>query len=529
MLRFSTMPNDIWALGDAFEGTAIFGRSGSGKSSGSGASMARAFLRSGMGGLVLCAKPDEADNWERYAAETGRSASIIRMDKSARYRFNFLEYEMQRSELAADVLASNVVATLQSVIEVATRASGLEAGSKGDVFWEKSTRQLLTYAVDFLYATTGRVRLAEIMDFITSAPTSRAQMQDETWRKTSFFARTFRELYVTGGVNPPDPQDVRQLDQFWRIAYPNIPEKTRGNTLISLQTDIMPLMRPSLRKIFSTDTNIVPEMTHDGAVILLDFPVLEWNETGVLAQMIVKYLWMKATQRRPVTAGTRPVFLWADECQLFLSSYDMEFQSTARSSRTATVLMTQNLPSFYSRIGGQHPEHTVNAMMGNLRTKIFHNNDCTTTNEWAANLIGKTSVWRQSFSSNSGWNQGYSDSFSEGQTSGENRGGSFGRTWSSSSSSGGYNESQGRSNSTNTGSSFSDSQTLTQGQSGGISGGRSASVQEDRDYAVEPTDFATDLITGGDANDRVVTGVVVLPGRRFERNGKHWMTVGFQQ
>jgi hypothetical protein len=263
-------------------------------------------------------------------------------------------------------------------------------------------------------------------------------------------------------------------------------------------------------------------------VIVLDFPVLEWNETGVLAQMIFKYLWMRATQRRKVADHTRPVFLWADECQLFLSSYDMEFQSTARSSRTATVLMTQNLPSFYSRIGGAHPEHTVNAMMGNLRTKIFHQNDCQTTNKWAAELVGKTSVWRASFNENSGWSSGYSHSDSIGKGHSENRG-------TSDTKSAGWSHAQvssvtgGTSDGVTEGTGFSINQNTSQGRNEGVSGGRSHGMQEHRDYAVEPQEFATDLASGGPHNGGVVTGVVVLPGRTFQRNGKHWMTVGFKQ
>ncbi|RVT80660.1 hypothetical protein DXV76_20950 [Rhodobacteraceae bacterium CCMM004] len=530
LVRFSPMPGDTWSLGDAFEGTMVFGRSGSGKTSGSGAAMARAFLRSGMGGIVLCAKNDEADNWRRYAAETGRSGSVIRVDGSGRYRFNFLEYEMQRDHLGADVLASNVVSTLQSVIEVATRAAGLEAGAQGDVFWQKSTRLLLMRAVDFLYATTGRVRLGEIIDFIESAPTSRAMMQDEQWRETSFFAQTFREFYATGGgAHPPAPQDVKRLDQFWRVSFPAMAEKTRSNILTTLQTDLEDLLRPKMRTIFSTDSNVVPELSHEGAVILLDFPLFDWNETGVLAQMIFKYLWMRATQRRKATDATRPVFLWADECQLFLSGYDMEFQSTARSSRTATVLMTQNLPSFYSRIGGKHPEHTVNAMMGNLRTKIFHNNDCPTTNKWAAELIGKTSVWRASFGQNSGWSSNYSDSFSQGQSSGENFGDNRGKHDSASFGHNATTFSGGRSEGESYGHNYGRNYNMSQTQGGGMSGGRNYGMQEQRDYAVEPHEFATDLATGGAANGGQVTGVVVLPGRTFERNGKHWMTIGFRQ
>jgi len=530
LVRFSPMPGDTWSLRDAFEGTAIFGRSGSGKTSGSGAALAKSFLRAGIGGLVMCAKPDEADTWERYAAETGRSASIIRFNGDGHYRFNFLEYQMQRDGLSADVLATEVVNTLQTVMDVAGRAGGLEAASKGDEFWPKATRQLLLRAIDMLYATTGRVRLAEPMDFIESAPTDRAMMQDEHWRNTSFFAQVYRDYYATGGgANPPAPQDIRRLDQFWRTSFPTCPDKTQGNILITLQTDLEDLLRPKLRKIFSTDTNVVPELTHDGAIILMDFPTLTWGNTGVLAQMIMKYLWMRAAQRREVQAHTRPLFLWADECQYFLSGEDMTFQSTARSSRTATVLMTQNLPSFYSRIGGHRPEHTINAMMGNLRTKIFHQNDCMTTNEWAANLIGKTSVWRRSFGTNSGWNESHTSGSLHGGSITSSDGIASGTTSSFGYSNGGSSGQTGTNRGQNTSHSESEQNSINWGQSQGTSGGTNQGMQEQRDYAVEPQEFATDLLSGGPRNDNTVTGVVVLPGRSFERNGKHWMQIGFKQ
>jgi hypothetical protein len=59
--------------------------------------------------------------------------------------------------------------------------------------------------------------------------------------------------------------------------------------------------------------------------------------------------------------------------------------------------------------------------------------------------------------------------------------------------------------------------------------GSNQGMQEQREFAVEPHEFGTDLLTGGAANGCVVSGVVVLPGRSFQRNGKHWMTVGFPQ
>lgn len=56
-----------WSLADAFEGLQVSGSTGSGKSSGSGQAIARAFLEANLGGLVLTAKPDEILNWKQHA------------------------------------------------------------------------------------------------------------------------------------------------------------------------------------------------------------------------------------------------------------------------------------------------------------------------------------------------------------------------------------------------------------------------------------------------------------------------------
>ena len=519
LLHISEHPADVWTLRDAYEGVQVFGGIGAGKTSGSGQAVAQSFLRAGMGGIVLCAKPDEADNWLRYAQQTGRQEDVIRFDASGVWRFNFLEYEMQRSPADADIMSANVVNALMNVLEVAARGTSLDTPAAGDAFWQKAPKMFLGNAVDLLYATTGRVRLSEIMQLIESAPTHPKQMPDKDWQAGSFFAQVFREFYATGGGRyPPSLEDGERLKNFWTRAFPSMPEKTRGNVVTTISADLDPLLRGRLRKIFSTETNIVPEFTHDGKIVLLDFPVKEHQEAGILAQQIFKYLWQRATERRRVTPQTRPVFLWADECQFFLSGYDMEFQSTARSSRACTVLMTQNLPTFYSRIGGSLPEHTVNALVGNLRTKIFHSNSDMVTNRWAADMIGTEIVMRKT----DGMTDGSSSSY--GSSDGASWNESKGHTWShsvdgrgmhSSSTGGSRGVSIGTSSSTN--------------RSHGTSQSRSISFTEQRESAIHPEEFGKQLLTGGRRNHYTVSGIVYQSGRVFARNRKNWMHVYFKQ
>ncbi len=238
LLRLSDFEQDSFYLGDAFEGVAIFGQSGSGKTSGSGQALAKSYLRAGFGGIVLCAKEDEADTWERYAAETGRSEHVIRFDGSGRWRFNFLEYALQRDDIPVDVLTTNLVSTLMSVVEVTQRAGGLSAGKgSGDAFWQESAEDLLTMSVDFLYAATGRVRIDELVQFLDTAPRSSAQLGDKQWQEGSFFYETFRHLFATGGAFPPDEHEARRLFGYWENNFPTIPDNTRGGILQTLRSN----------------------------------------------------------------------------------------------------------------------------------------------------------------------------------------------------------------------------------------------------------------------------------------------------
>src|SRR5690349_14787729 len=67
----SLTPQDAFTVGHAVEGVHISGGNGSGKSSGPGKALIKAYMRAGMGMLMLTAKPGEYDLIRRYAEETG--------------------------------------------------------------------------------------------------------------------------------------------------------------------------------------------------------------------------------------------------------------------------------------------------------------------------------------------------------------------------------------------------------------------------------------------------------------------------
>lgn len=564
-------PSDTWCLRDAFEGSVIFGGIGSGKTSGSGRNLAHAMLRGGFGGLVLCAKPDERARWERYCADTGRAASLVVFDGSGRRKFNFLEYELARSQACGTFDAMNLVQLFMRLSEAANRDQGGAKTSAENDFWAKSVRLLLKYAIYALNAAYGQVRLPDILRMAQSAPRSEAELRDEGWRSRSFCYTTCH-LVRTAPKCPLPEEDRTPVLDYWRNAFANPDQRTPGNVMATLATIVDPFLTGTMRELFCTTTNVVPEMTHEGTILLIDLPVKTYFDAGTLAQHIFKYLWQRATEARHADEGARPVFLWADECQFFINAYDAEFQSTARSSRACTVYLTQNLSGMYHYIGGTHPEHTADSLLGNFQTKIFHANTDHRTNQWAADMIGKEVQFRRNFSlsesdgvslgETSGWTEGESRSYGEslsrnaGVNEGENRGRSKGRSWGWSSGGGGSSGPGGGSSSSNwsgnrggnegtnegtsrgrsRGWSFgrNTSESSSTGRSGGQSTtrsetvGRTRGVSEVVDYQVQPADFAR-LRNGGERNGREVDAIVVKGGQVWRHSRSVWLPCVFSQ
>lgn len=379
-----------FTIRDACEGVQIFGGIGSGKTSGSGESFARSFLNAGFGGLVLCAKKDVLSEWQRYAKKTGRSKHLLIFDASGDFVFPFLQYEIERKGEGAGY-TDNLVRLFTTVYEAIDRS----VNETSDPYWTRAMQQLLRNAIDLCLITRGTVSIPLIHDIILSAPVSVEQIDSEEWKTKSLCA----ELLVEGYGKNLDQwaaHDFNSTASFWLGEYPSLGEKTRSS-IKSMLTSMMDIfLRRPFRMLFSETPNdprkiVYPELTHHGAIIILNLPIKEFGDSGRAAQVVYKYLWQQAAERRKVGKDTTPIFLWVDEAHNFVTEYDMLFQATARSSMACTVYMTQNLPNYYARMGGgEQSRHKVDSLVGNLQTKIWHANSDPVTNEYAAKVIGQS-------------------------------------------------------------------------------------------------------------------------------------------
>ena len=388
-------------LSDAQTGVCVFGATGSGKTSGPAKHLAYGYLAAGFGGLVLCAKKEERVQWQQWAAETRRSRDLVIIEGDGKWRFNFLEWEASRAE-AGGGLTINIVAILDEIAGAIASSSGIEGGQGDNKFWDDALHHMNTNLVDLPIFAGLRVSLPLMRSIVNTAPHSLEQMDDPKWQESSICATIIREAdKATTNAHEDLRADFEECRNYWLQEYPVLSEKTRSIINLSFSMLARPLITRPLRKIFSTDTNIKPEDTFNGKIIIVDLPVQEYRLAGRIANLAWKYCFQVAVLRRspPRDKFLRPVFLWADEAQNFVTKFDAEYQAVARSAAGCTVFLTQNRESYRRVLGNTD---AVDSLLGNLQAKFFCQNSGE-TNEWASKLLGER--WLKITSTNVGQSQ----------------------------------------------------------------------------------------------------------------------------
>jgi len=433
-----------WKVGDAFQGTQIFGGTGSGKTTGSGAALACAMLRAGFGGLVLTAKADDASRWKSYARVCGRADDVVEITPHNGAAFNILDYEYVRG----GKLTHNIVSLLMGAM-----TSGAESSSS-EPYWNEALRELLIHAIDLCVLAAegqrampdsesggdpGPLQLSQIDRIIRTAPQTAEQVGSRIWRRTSACWKAICVADAASNAKVFSAGRRRDLDattEYWLHDFPKLSSRTRSIIVSTFTAKVAGLLRSPLREMFfeTTDPASSPEVSmravrneRFGKIIIVNVPVKTYGEIGRLAQILYKLVWTRTADRRsglfgyapqgddephirPDPSLKSPVFLWADESQYFITAEDMLFQQTARASRVATVYLTQNIGNYKAVLGKGH-DAPVYSLLGNLQTKIFHTNGDPATNKFAEETFGKEWTTLQSKSVSAG------DSMQDGRVS----------------------------------------------------------------------------------------------------------------
>lgn len=378
---------DVWTARDSHNGAICYGSIGSGKSSGWGRASSGALLRANYGFLVLCAKPEEVEFWKANCKQHGRENSMVVFDKTR--HFNFLTYEFAKKGVEG---ANSATDLLMRVIKTADRAAGQGGGREGDAIWQLTTREMILNTITVLFAVLGTVKIEDIVQFVTSMPTQQPATEEERRKTSRNFSLGLLTALLKAPRHPLPRHTVKRLYNYWFHQFPKTPEKMRGSILACVAANLNRFTDGILRECFCTTTDLVPEMVLNGAVIIMGFPTLVYQEEGIVAQQLFKQVFQRMVENRNSLAPEfreRSVALYADECQYFVNEYDDTFLSTCRGSRCAVVYLTQSLPSLYAQLGKEKSDF-VDGFTGKFSgATLFCRNSCPKTNTRASQLIGR--------------------------------------------------------------------------------------------------------------------------------------------
>lgn len=375
---------ETWTLNDVTQGTLILGATGSGKTSCSGRTIAHAFLAKKFGGLILTTKPGEAKEWITFCNGMDREADVRWVRDDGPLRLNLLAYETQRQG-AGSQLTENLIGFFRVLISVLGSRHGQHTN---EGFWQNAGNQLLRNLLDVFLVAQAPLSLDRFAEFVAAAP-AKELADEEAWRDIPLFGEILTAA-ENNGTKPGDRRIVDKAKTYWLVDYPRLAPETRSCITFGFNAMLDTLRSRHIYELLCGETTVTPETILNGGIVIIDLPVKEFGDAGVLVQCAFKYLFQRAVERRQWLGDqTRPCFMFIDEAQNFFTEYDTVFQQTARSSRVATVLLSQNVNNFYAHLGGdQNARYLFDSLAGNLNTRIFHANGDNLTNEWASKMFG---------------------------------------------------------------------------------------------------------------------------------------------
>ncbi len=380
-----------WTIRDSFQGTQIFGATGSGKSSGSLPLVSTSFLRAGYGGVFFTVKPEDRRTYEGHIAEAGRSRDLVVVSPDRTVRFNIIASEIEQSPGAVG-LAENITALILTAAELGDRASGGKQGSGGSEnaeYFRKASVKLCRHAVFVLVLSGQPVTVPNLYRLLISTPRSRAEAKDPEWQKNSFFFACM----ISATEAPTDESQDADLELaaiFFMEEWSELNARTRTTVESTLTAATDALSRGLARDLLSApEPNFSPAMLESGSLVIVDLPVLVYRDVGALVQVVLKYCIQRALSRRDVTKSPRPVFMVCDESHHLLVDSDPTFLTTARSTRTAVVLATQSI-SNYADLFGSQQDAKVHAMLGNMQTQLHHQQTDIRTIRYLQVLVGRS-------------------------------------------------------------------------------------------------------------------------------------------
>ena len=389
---FNLTPGNPMSIRDLCEGCFICGSTGSGKSTGSLYTIITSLMKMGFGMLLTTTKITDFEEYKQWAIDAGRGDDVVRFCPAENHRFNPFLWEMSRKGEGAGI-SVNLVRLFEILLEISERESGSGKGSD-DSYWKYARGQLLRNLCDLAILARGQVSLSLLSDILASMPRSIEERKSKNWQANSLCFTLILEAQhkqKQGLLSETQSRDLHLTVRFIISEFPKLSPRTR-TSIESMVTSMMDnLNRGYMHELFGQGVNCSPDDTFTKqSIIIIDMPVKEFAELGLIANGIWKFCYQKSVERRDLKQYPLPVALICDEFQAHTNSFDILYQATARGSRSITIYATQSYSSVLDALGGgESAKAATDSLLSNLNIKIGHSTNDPVTSEWLTSVVGR--------------------------------------------------------------------------------------------------------------------------------------------
>lgn len=367
------------SLEDAAQNVLILGGIGSGKTTRAIQPVLVQLFDQDAGGLIFDIKGDFKKAVSKYAAETGRSVTIIGPHQKG---LNLLAG--LTPEVAASFLKSAFL---------------LGGGGRGDAFWMDTATELCRNALGVLSFLPGNYSLEGLHRYLYD-PAEREELDAKA-------------LDLLQTLDERQARLLKSYQGYHENIFSKFDDKVIAGVNATVAQVLAPFNHPDLVDAFCSENADMARMESvlEGAVFLVDMPLSVWGLGGKVAYTFIKLRLFNVMQRRatmPDWNQDRPVFFMCDEYQEIISANkdglsDLSFWDKSRSSKTIGIISMQSVSSAYAAIGNHD---LANAVLQNFRQKLCFRTEDQATLDQLNRLVGRVEVAKRSFSAQQGTSSG---------------------------------------------------------------------------------------------------------------------------
>lgn len=348
---------------EAVRGIQIFGATGSGKTSGSGAFIAQNLLSKGLGGLVLTSKKDDFELWKKYSESTSRADSLVSINWKSGHKINIFEYFRKMSETP-----ENIHLEIADMFKEFIFNSNLQ---ENENFWSKARDQLLINLIKVLIHDNKEITLNNLSLLLIDLYKMKSKSKEENYLSK---------------VIDKDPN----LSSYFKEKLLSLGDESFSSVVLTLEVQIGRFQNSKIEKMFMSETTFDPRIIISGAVVLIDTPMERYGDQGLLSNKLWKAVFEK-TILKEKSNSSNYTFKWEDEAHNFVSKRDAYFNSTSRDKNQINIYCTQGVNN-YLLDSSRSSEKSVQSLLMNLGTKIFHQTSEKKTMDLAKSIFGVKDV-----------------------------------------------------------------------------------------------------------------------------------------